>query len=79
MGDEEELLEQLRRYLEDEEYRKLLSFCCEPRDWRELTKAGVKRDRLFDILRDLKLVKALAFADGKYYTTEMAKSLLESG
>ncbi len=74
----EEELAQLRRYLENEDYRKLLSFCCEPRDWRELRKAGVKQERLFDVLRDLKLVKALAFADGKYYTTETAKSLLES-
>ncbi|MCD6480633.1 hypothetical protein J7L65_07640 [Candidatus Bathyarchaeota archaeon] len=74
----EEELAQLRRYLENEDYRKLLSFCCEPRDWRELGKAGVKQERLFDIVRDLKLVKALAFANGKYYTTEMAKSLLES-
>ncbi len=74
----EEELAQLRRYLENEDYRKLLSFCCEPRNWRELSKAGIRQERLFDIVRDLKLVKALAFADGKYYTTEMAKSLLES-
>jgi hypothetical protein len=67
----------LRRYLEDEDYKRLLSFCCEPKTWREIMKMGVKRDRLFDILKDLKLVKALGFADGKYYTTEAARSFLE--
>jgi len=73
----EEELTQLRKYLENEDYKKLLSYCCEPRTWREIMRAGIKRDHLFDILKNLKLVKALSFADGKYYTTEAARSLLE--
>lgn len=73
----EEEVAKLRRYLQDEDYKRLLFFCCEPRSWREIMDMGVKRDRLFDILKDLKLVKALGFSDGKYYTTESARSLLE--
>lgn len=76
MADEKELAE-LQKYLEDEEYKTLLSFCVEPKKWNEIQKLKVKRGKLFQILKDLKTVKALDFADGKYFTAAFAKEYLK--
>ena len=76
MADEKELAE-LQKYMQDEDYKAILSFCVEPRAWSEIRKLKVKQSKLFQILKDLKLVKALDFADGKYYATSFAKDFLK--
>ena len=68
---------ELRKYLENEDYRKLLTFCLEPKAWNEIRKMKIKQSKLFQILKDLKMAKALEFADGKYYAAAFTKELLK--
>ena len=72
----EKAIAELQKYLQDEDYKGILSFCVEPKAWNEIRKLKVKQSKLFQILKDLKVVKALDFANGKYYTTSFAKELL---
>ena len=72
----EENLAQLKEFLGDEDYKKLLEFCCEPRAWREISKLKIKQGRMLKILKDLKLSETLLFADGKYYTAPFAKEYM---
>jgi hypothetical protein len=80
MADEKALAE-LQKYLRDEDYCKVLGFCLEPRSWndiRQLNKgAKIKESKLFQIMRDLKLVGALEFRDGKYYTSDLARNVMK--
>ncbi len=78
---EAKALAELQKYLRDEDYCKVLGFCLEPRSWndiRQLNKgAKIKESKLFQIMRDLKLVGALEFNDGKYSTSTFARDLLK--
>ena len=76
MANEKEIAE-LQRYLQDGDYMKLLSFCQEPKAWNEIRKMKVKQSKLFQILKDLKIVKALEFADGKYYAASFTEEFLK--
>ncbi len=60
-----------------ENYRKLLAFCKDPRTFNELEKSGVKGD-LFKVLVDLKTSEAIAFANGKYFTTQLGLDSMKS-
>ena len=60
-----------------ENSRKLLAFCREPKPYGEMGRAGVKGD-LFKVLVELKKNGALAFADGKYFSTELDLEVLKS-
>ncbi|MFQ6053082.1 MAG: hypothetical protein ACE5OO_02475 [Candidatus Bathyarchaeia archaeon] len=76
MANEKEL-EELQRYLQDEDYKKLLCFCKEPKSWNEIRKLKMKQSKLFQILKDLKTAKALEFADGKYYSAAHTMEFIE--
>ena len=76
MVDEKELAE-LQKYLADEDYKQLLSFCLEPKGYNEIRKLKVKQSKLFQMLKDLKVMKALEFADGKYYAADFVKEFLK--
>lgn len=76
MANEKELME-LQKYLEDEDYKTLLSFCVEPRKWNEISKLKMKKSKLFQMLKDLKTSKAMEFADGKYYAAAFTKEFLK--
>jgi len=67
----------LQKFLEDKDYHALLCFCVEPKDWQEIQKFKVRGNKMMKILKDLKLVEALAFGDGKYYTTSPAKEYIK--
>lgn len=72
----DENLAQLKSFLDDEDYKTLLEFCCEPRAWKEISKLKIKQSRMLKILKDLKMSETLLFADGKYYTAPFAKEYL---
>lgn len=76
MANEKEIAE-LQKYLQDGDYKKILSFCQEPKSWNEIRKVKVKQSKLFQILKDLKIVKALEFADGKYYAASFTEEFLK--
>lgn len=73
----EDIIECLTHRKNGENNRKLLAFCREPRTWNEMGKSGVKGD-VFKPLVELKKVGALAFADGKYFSTEIGLDALGS-
>jgi len=60
-----------------ENNRKLLAFCREPKPYGEMGRSGIKGD-LFKVLVELKKNEALAFADGKYFSTELGLDVLKS-
>ena len=72
-----ENIEQLKKYLEDNDYRTLLDFCCEPRPWKEISKLKIKNDKMFQVLKDLKTTNLLQFNDGKYFTPMFVKEYLK--
>lgn len=74
---EDENLVKLQKYLEDEDYKELIEFCCEPRAWNEISKLKIKKSKLFQILKDLKISSTLKFADGKYYAASFVKEYLK--
>lgn len=76
MANEKEIAE-LQKYLNDEDYKMLLTFCVEPKAWKEISKLKLKKGKIFQILKDLKIVKALEFADGKYYAASFAQEFLK--
>ena len=67
----------LQNLLEDKDYHALLCFCVEPKDWQQIQKFKIRGNKLMKILTELKLVEALAFADGKYYTTPFAQDYIK--
>lgn len=72
----DESLAQLQKYLEDEDYKEMLKFCCEPKAWKEISKLKMKRSKMFTILKDLKTSSILEFADGKYYVASFVKEYI---
>jgi len=72
----DENLAQLKEFLDDEDYKMILEFCCEPKAWKEVSKLKIKQSRFLNILKDLKVSETLLFADGKYYTAPFAKEYM---
>jgi len=66
----------LRELIGDEQCKQLLEFCLEPRAWREIQKLKIKPNKLFGLMKDLKTIKALDFADGKYFSADIVKEYL---
>lgn len=62
-------VESLKQQMQDEDCKKLLVHCKEPKSFNEIKGAKIKESKLFTLLKDLKLSEALLFADGKYYTS----------
>lgn len=73
----EAIIECLNDRKKGEEKRKLLAFLREPKTISEMERSGVKR-YLFDVIVELKNVDAVAFADGKYFATQIALEALKS-
>jgi len=67
----------LQKYLNDEDYKMLLSFCTEPKEWKEIVRIKIKKGKMFQVLKDLKAINALEFADGKYYAAPFAREFLK--
>jgi hypothetical protein len=61
----------------DEDCKKVLIHCKEPKSFNEMKGAEVKQSKLFKILKELKISEALLFADGKYYTSPDAFAYLD--
>ena len=59
----------IKKQVQDEDCKKLLTHCKEPRAFNEMKGAKIKESKLFKLLKELKLSEALLFADGKYYTS----------
>jgi hypothetical protein len=70
-------LDELQKYLADEDCKQLLTFCMEPKEWKEISKLKIKQSKMFKILKELKTSNALQFADGKYYSALVVKEYLE--
>lgn len=68
---------QLKKFLEDDDYKDLLEFCCEPKAWKEIRKLKIKQSKMFEIMKDLKTTNNLQFNDGKYFTPEFVKAHLK--
>jgi len=68
---------QLQKYLVDIDYKKILTYCVEPKQWNDIAKLNIKQSKVFQILKDLKTIKALEFSDGKYLTASYAKEHIE--
>ncbi len=73
----EENLVQIKEYLDDEDCKNLLEFCTEPKAWKEIAKLKIKQSKMFKMMKDLKISKALEFADGKYYTAAFVKEYMK--
>jgi hypothetical protein len=70
-------VETLKHYLLDEDCKKILIHCKEPKTFNEMKASKVKESKLFKVLKDLKISEALLFADGKYYTSPDAMQFLD--
>ena len=70
-------VESLKQQLMDEDCKKVLIHCKEPKSFKEMKGAKVKESKLFKVLKELKLSEALLFADGKYYTSPDAFAFLD--
>ncbi len=70
-------VESLKQQLMDEDCKKVLIHCKEPKSWTEIKASKVKESKLFKILKELKISEALLFADGKYYTSPEAIAFLD--
>jgi len=55
----------------------LLSFCVEPKAWADISKLKLKKGKMFQIMKDLKIINALAFSDGKYYAAPYTQEYLK--
>jgi hypothetical protein len=76
MANENEVAE-LQKYLNDGDYKMLLSFCVEPKAWADISKLKLKKGKMFQIMKDLKIINALAFSDGKYYAAPYTQEYLK--
>jgi len=70
-------LQNLQVHLKDENCRKVLIHCKEPKTLIEIRKTKISEGKLFGVLKELKLSEALLFAEGKYYTSPEAIRFLE--
>ena len=70
-------VDKLKEQLSDEDCKKVLTHCKEPRSFKEIKGTKVKESKLFKVLKELKLSEALLFADGKYYTSPDVLSFLD--
>ena len=59
----------LKQQLTDEDCKKVLTHCKDPKSFQEIRSTKIKEGKLFKVLKELKLSEALLFADGKYYTS----------
>ena len=59
----------LRTQLGDENCRKVLLHCKEPKTFIEIKKTKISEGKIFSVLKELKLSEALLFSEGKYYTS----------
>lgn len=66
----------LRELIGDEQCKRLLEFCIEPREWKEIQKLKIKSHKIFGLMKELKTIKALEFADGKYFSADFVKEYL---
>jgi hypothetical protein len=57
--------------------RKLMAFCREPKPYGEMGSSGIQGD-VFKRLVELKKNGGIAFADGKYFSTELGLEVLKS-
>ena len=73
----EEIVEALTHRKNGENNRKLLDFCREPCTFGRMGRAGVRGD-VFKILVELKKSGAIAWKEGKYYSTPEALEILDS-
>ncbi len=71
------MITQLQKYLVDADYKQILAYCVEPKQWKDIAKLKVKQSKIFQILKDLKTIKALEFSDGKYLTASYVKEHIE--
>ena len=62
-------VDNLKQQLTDEDCKKVLTHCKEPKSFQEIRSTKIKEGKLFKVLKELKLSEALLFADGKYYTS----------
>ena len=67
----------LKHHKNGESNIKLLTFCREPKTYNEIQNARIKGD-VFKRLVELKVSSAIAFADGKYFSTEQGLDALKS-
>ena len=71
-----ENIEQLKMFLDDEDYKRVLEFCLEPKSWNEISKLKIKQSKILKLLKDLKVSETLLFADGKYYSAPFVKEYM---
>ncbi len=62
-------VDSLKSQLLDEDCKKVLIHCKEPKSFNEIKTAKIKESKLFKVLKELKISEALLFADGKYFTS----------
>ena len=67
----------LKHHKNGENNIKFLTFCREPKTYSEVKNTRIKGD-LFKRLVELKLNGALAFVDGKYFSTKQGLDALKS-
>lgn len=62
-------IDTLKQQLTDEDCKKVLTHCRDPKSFQEIRATKIKEGKLFKVLKELKISEALLFADGKYYTS----------
>lgn len=62
-------VETLKQQLLDTNCLKVLTQCKEPKSFKEIRASKIPDGKLFSVLKELKSIEALLFADGKYYTS----------
>ena len=73
----EEILNCLNDKKNGGNYKQLLAFCKEPKEYKEIEKGKIKGD-LFKNIVALQRAQGLAFASGKYFATPLALEVLQS-
>ena len=70
-------IDNLKQQLTDDDCKKVLTHCKEPKSFKEIRSTKIKEGKLFKVLKELKISEALLFADGKYYTSPEVFEYLE--
>ena len=68
-------IEQLNLFLVDEDYRKILTLCLEPKKRSEISDV-TSQTKTFQIVNNLMKLKALQIVSGRYVTAQFVGDLL---
>jgi len=69
------IVEELKKYLADDDYKKLLNLCLEPKKRSEMTHLA-SQTKMFQMVNNLMKLRALEIQSGRYITAAFVRGYL---